>query len=94
MTMNKISEIPQQTPIAEKPVAEMPADPWRCEECGSLEVSYRTWVDSNTGQVAPAAPEQDDLWCDGCEERCSLRSAIFGQGLQSLSAPLHKGQSM
>ena len=68
MTMNKISEIPQQTPIAEKPVAEMPADPWRCEECGSLEVSYRTWVDSNTGQVAPAAPEQDDLWCDGCEE--------------------------
>ncbi len=66
--MNKISEIPQQTPIAEKPVAEMPADPWRCEECGSLEVSYRTWVDSNTGQVAPAAPEQDDLWCDGCEE--------------------------
>ena len=24
---------------------------------------------------------------------CSLRSAIFGRGLQSLSAPLHKGQS-
>lgn len=46
----------------------MPGRPWRCEECGSLEVSYRTWVDSNTGQVAPAAPEQDDLWCDGCEE--------------------------
>lgn len=66
--MNKISEIPEQESIPENPAVETSADPWRCEECGSLEVSYRTWVDSNTGQVAPAAPEQDDLWCDGCEE--------------------------
>ena len=66
--MNKISEIPEQESIPENPTVETSADPWRCEECGSLEVSYRTWVDSNTGQVAPAAPEQDDLWCDGCEE--------------------------
>ncbi len=66
--MNKISEIPEQESIPENPAVETSADPWRCEECGSLEVSYRTWVDSNTGQVAPGFPEQDDLWCDGCEE--------------------------
>lgn len=66
--MNKISEIPEQTPIAEKPVAEMPVDPWRCEECGSLEVFYLTWVDSNTDQIIPAVPGREDLWCNECSE--------------------------
>lgn len=46
----------------------MPADPWRCERCGSLEVSYRAWVDSNTGRIAPAVPDRDDLWCHRCGE--------------------------
>ena len=46
----------------------MPADPWRCEECGSLEVSYLTWVDSNTDQIIPAVPDREDLWCNECSE--------------------------
>lgn len=46
----------------------IPADPWRCEECGSLEVSYLTWVDSNTDQIIPAVPDREDLWCNECSE--------------------------
>ena len=38
--MNKISEIPEQESIPENPAVETSADPWRCEECGALEVSY------------------------------------------------------
>jgi len=66
--MNKISEIPEQTPIAEKTVVEMPADPWRCEECGSLRVSCQVWVDSNSYEVQSMAEDKDDLWCDDCAE--------------------------
>lgn len=46
----------------------IPADPWRCEECGSLEVSYLTWVDSNTNLIIPAVPDREDLWCNECSE--------------------------
>ena len=66
--MNKISEIPEQTPIAEKPTVEMPADPWRCGACGSLRVSCQVWVDSNTYEVQSMAEDKDDLWCDDCAE--------------------------
>ena len=66
--MNKISEIPEQESIPENPAVETSADPWRCEECGSLEVSYRTWVDSNTYEVQSMAEDKDDLWCDDCAE--------------------------
>lgn len=81
MTMNKISEIPKQNSIPGKPMKEMPADPWRCEACGSPEVSYRTWVDSNTGQIVAAFPGRDDLWCGGCSEHtCQVRESELMSG--------------
>lgn len=64
----------------------MPADPWRCEECGSLEVSYLTWVDSNTDQIIPAVPDREDLWCNECSEHTwqvresELMSATVSRG--------------
>ena len=63
--MNKISG---QKPVEGNPMKETSADPWRCEACGSLEVFYRTWVNSNTGRIALAVPDRDDLWCDRCGE--------------------------
>ncbi|WP_370806475.1 hypothetical protein [Alistipes indistinctus] len=64
--MNKISEIPEQESIPENPAVETSADPWRCEECGSLRsvLPKHGWT-AIRDEVAPAAPEQDDLWCDG-----------------------------
>lgn len=64
--MNKISEIPEQESIPENPAAETSADPWRCEACGSLQVSCQVWVDSNTHEVESVAEDKDDLWCDDC----------------------------
>ena len=68
MIMDRISEIPQRNSIPEQPMKEMPADPWRCAACGSLQVSCQVWVDSNTYEVQSMAEDKDDLWCDDCAE--------------------------
>ena len=67
MIMDRISEIPQQTPIAEKPIVEMPADPWRCEECGGVEVQHHIWLDSNTGLAASVPTTRDEFYCAECD---------------------------
>ena len=47
----------------------IPEDPWRCEECGSLNVDMKVWVGSNTGeQTAQDCVDRGDCWCYDCEE--------------------------
>ena len=96
--MNKISEIPEQTPIAEKPTVEMPADPWRCGACGSLRVSCQVWVDSNTYEVQPMAEDKDDLWCDDCvlsQSKSALEAnKLFHTGNFFASFIAHFGRPM
>lgn len=45
-----------------------PADPWRCARCGSLSISRRIWVNSNTNVTSGDAEDRGDMWCDDCEE--------------------------
>lgn len=42
-------------------------DPWRCEECGSMDVQDQIWIDSNTGEIAIGAQDKSELYCNACE---------------------------
>ncbi len=42
-------------------------DPWRCEECGSLDVQQRAWVDINDGEnINYDDCDRNDYYCHGC----------------------------
>jgi hypothetical protein len=44
-------------------------DPWRCEECGSLDVQQQGWIDIHTGKVVNYnSCDRGDYWCEHCEE--------------------------
>lgn len=44
-------------------------NPWRCEECGSLNVEQKVWVDSNSDEpAAQDSCDRNELWCSDCEE--------------------------
>ena len=46
-----------------------PADPWRCECCGSLNVQQRAWVNVNTAEVESFIDGgRSDYYCEDCEE--------------------------
>ena len=43
-------------------------NPWRCAECGSLNIVQRVWADPNTGKATNWEDvEDDDCWCHDCE---------------------------
>lgn len=45
-------------------------NPWRCEECGTLEIQRQGWIDPNTNEFIgyTGCGDKDDNWCIDCEE--------------------------
>lgn len=43
-------------------------NPMRCRECGSIDVQYAAWLDTNTGEYRGIiSGETADLWCESCQ---------------------------
>lgn len=52
---------------------EPPADPWRCERCGSSDVQQQAWVRPDTGEVVSFNDcDRGDYWCEPCGEHPRL----------------------
>ena len=46
----------------------------RCPQCGSLNVQIKAWVKPNKDNecIEPISEEEDDCWCDECQEHVEL----------------------
>ncbi len=50
-----------------------PANPWRCERCGSSDVQQQAWVRPDTGEVVSFNDcDRGDYWCEPCGEHPRL----------------------
>jgi hypothetical protein len=53
-----------------------PANPYRCADCGSINVQKMAWVRPNEDfkflDFCSEDDEEGDNWCDDCEEHCDL----------------------
>lgn len=46
-----------------------------CPQCGGTNVQIMAWIDANTHKycsIINNPPEEDDTWCDDCEEHTGL----------------------
>lgn len=55
-------------------------DPWRCDECGSLNVEKKISVDANSGQPA-AGDDFEDYLCIDCENKSVIRTSDLINGI-------------
>jgi hypothetical protein len=48
--------------------------PFKCENCNSVNVQQKEWVEINTGKIMGACSdgEQADNWCPDCETHCKI----------------------
>jgi len=39
-----------------------------CKECDGTDVDYRIWKNANTGVITGEYYDDEDTWCNDCEE--------------------------
>ncbi|HPC10137.1 MAG TPA: hypothetical protein PLN85_03600 [archaeon] len=45
-----------------------------CSECGSEDIEVKTWVNPNTNEIGDVVSnEEEDCWCNDCQEHCTLK---------------------
>lgn len=53
--------------VALKTIDDGNHNPWRCKECGSLNIQQKVWADANTGEITDwESVEDDDCRCLDC----------------------------
>jgi DNA-directed RNA polymerase subunit RPC12/RpoP len=44
-----------------------------CSECGSSNIEMKAWVNPNTNEIFDTiSTDQEDCWCNDCEEHYAL----------------------
>lgn len=53
-------------------------DPYRCEECGSIDVEIKIWSKINAGgQYAGDCEEYDHCYCHNCDKQVRIKSTSY-----------------
>lgn len=45
-----------------------------CANCGSSSIQVRAWVDANTNKPCGYCEDDDNCWCENCEEHTTMRT--------------------
>lgn len=45
-----------------------------CAECGSTSIQVRAWIDPNTNEYISDCEDDNNCWCEDCEEHTTMRT--------------------
>ena len=59
---------------------------WICSNCGSDDVEIQAWININTNEVTSIGitNDEDDCWCNKCEDHYNLRLVGIDEDLKDL----------